>query len=280
MKQEAVKDYFVLSNQVRSTRDMSIFDRITQQSVYEVIKIVDGTPLFFEEHLERMRHSADMLQVSLPKTDEQILEEIYLLMARNRCTNINVKLVQTWIDGEDFFLTYFIEPESLSRIEYTSGIHVILFQGERSKPHLKTVGSSFRDRVAAARRQTGAYEALLVDDQGNITEGSRSNIFFLKDGRLLTPPAQTVLLGVTRKHVMHLCAEMNLKVEETLLHSSEIKAISGAFITGTTVDIAPIRSIDEHTLSSMASPEIQTIVQRYSDEVEAYIKKQTKNTGA
>lgn len=278
MKQEAVKNYFILNHQLRSTQDMSIFDRITQKSVYEVIKIVGGQPVFFEEHMQRMRRSAALLKVSLPKSDEEVLEEICLLLEKNRCENINVKLIRTRIGGEDYFLTYFIEPESLSRKEYTRGIHVILFQGERTKPHLKTLGSSFRDRVASTRARTGAYEALLVDDQGNITEGSRSNIFFLKNSLLLTPPARTVLLGVTRKHVMDLCKSIELQVLEELLHREEISSISGAFITGTTVDIAPIRSIDNHTISSMENPHIQNIMRLYSDEVNAYIEQHTPRT--
>lgn len=278
MKQEAILDYYILNQQLRSTRDMTIFDRITQQSVYEVIKIVAGLPVFFEEHMERMRRSAALLKVSLPKSDEEVRKEICLLVEKNRCENINVKLIQTRVGGENYFLTYFIASESLKPGEYARGIHVILFQGERIKPHVKTVGSSFRDRVEAARIRTGAYEALLVDDQGNITEGSRSNIFFLKNDRLLTPPAGTVLLGVTRNHVMNLCKSLNLQVFEELLHREEIGAISGAFITGTTVDIAPIRSIDDYPISSMENPQIQAIMRLYSEEVKAYIEQHKLHT--
>ena len=278
MKQEAILDYYILNQQLRSTRDMTIFDRITQQSVYEVIKIVAGLPVFFEEHMERMRRSAALLKVSLAKSDEEVRKEICLLVEKNRCENINVKLIQTRVGGENYFLTYFIASESLEPEEYARGIHVILFQGERIKPHVKTVGSSFRDRVEAARIRTGAYEALLVDDQGNITEGSRSNIFFLKNDRLLTPPAGTVLLGVTRNHVMNLCKSLNLQVFEELLHREEIGAISGAFITGTTVDIAPIRSIDDYPISSMENPLIQEIMRLYSEEVKAYIEQHKRHT--
>jgi branched-chain amino acid aminotransferase len=119
---------------------------------------------------------------------------------------------------------------------------------------------------------------LLVDDQGNITEGSRSNIFFLKNGLLLTPPARTVLLGVTRKHVINLCKSMKLQVLEELLHRGEISEISGAFITGTTVDIAPIRSIDDYTISSVENPHIQNIMRLYSGEVNAYIEQHKPHT--
>lgn len=272
MKHEAVRDFFILNHQLLSTRDMSISRETMQQSVYEVVKIVAGIPVFFEEHMQRMRRSAALMNISLPKSDKEILEEVYLLVEKNRCKNTNVKLIRTLIGNEDYFLIYFIDPESLNPEAYEQGIHVILFKGERSNPQLKTVGSSFRDRVEAARAHTGAYEALLVDDQGYITEGSRSNVFFLKNGSLLTPPAHTVLLGVTRKHVLNLCKSLHLPVREELLHQEEISEISGAFITGTTVDIAPVRSIADHTISSMENPCIQDIMKRYSDEIEKYIE--------
>ena len=65
---------------------------------------------------------------------------------------------------------------------------------------------------------------------------------------------------------------MKLQVVEQVLHREEIRMISGAFITGTTVDIAPIRSIDDCTISSMNNPQIQTIMRLYSEEVNAYIE--------
>ena len=82
MKQEAALDYFIMNHRLRSTQDMSIFDRITQQSVYEVVKIVAGQPVFFEEHMQRMRRSAALLKISLPTSDEEVSEEICLLLEK------------------------------------------------------------------------------------------------------------------------------------------------------------------------------------------------------
>ena len=139
----------------------------------------------------------------------------------------------------------------------------MLFEGRRDTPNIKTVSGSFRERVKAAREREGAFEALLLDAQGFITEGSRSNLFFLQDGRLYTPPAEAVLMGVTRKQVIAICGEMELPVREKRLHRGELEHIEGAIITGTTVDVLPIGSVDGLQLPSASHPLLCDIIRRY-----------------
>jgi branched-chain amino acid aminotransferase len=237
-----------------------------------VIKVVEGVPLFFEEHMERMKRSADLLGVRIQKAEKEILEEISMLVQNNRCQNINVKLVWAQMGEESVFLTYFIRSEYPGQEAYTQGIHTILFHGERINPHIKTLSGSFRERVKDARERSGAYEALLVSKEGYITEGTRSNIFFLKEGRIYTPPAKSVLLGVTRKHVLQICETLEIEVKEETLHVEELPKIEGAFITGTTVDVLPIGSIDDRKIHSVSNPFIQNIVKQYNEEMREYIE--------
>ncbi len=143
--------------------------------------------------------------------------------------------------------------------------------GERKKPHIKIVCGSFREKIANARKKAGAYEALLVDEDGHITEGSRSNIFFLKKGKIYTPPSGTVLLGVTREHVVGICKTLEMEISEAPFHIDEIEDIEGAFITGTTVDVLPIGSVDDKKIPSAFHPSVQKIAQEYNKEVKAYV---------
>jgi branched-chain amino acid aminotransferase len=109
------------------------------------------------------------------------------------------------------FLTYFVQQDIPARDAYQKGVHTILFSAERKNPHVKAIQTSYRERAATTRDTTGAYEALLVDGSGHISEGTRSNIFYLLDNQLCTPPSGSVLLGVTRQHVMSICREIGLK---------------------------------------------------------------------
>ena len=271
MREESVFNYFIVNGGLCSTKDTQIFSRITGESLYEVVKLIDGVPLFFEDHMDRFRASAKSSGLTLPKSDSEILEEIALLVKKNRYSQINTKLLYCKPDGEDYFFTYFIKVEYPEGKAYERGVHTILFEGERENPNIKTVKDSFRYRVQSARNQAGAYEALLTDRDGFISEGSRSNIFFVKGGKIYTPPAGAVLMGVTRKYVMELCRELGIKVIERPLHKDELAETEGAFITGTTVDVLPIASIGEQRIDSLASPHLVKIIETYKNKTAEYV---------
>ncbi len=280
MEREAVLDYFIYNGSVKSTNNMKVFDNISEKAVYEVIKIIDGIPLYFNEHLNRMKKSILVFDSKIRKLDDEILGEIIELVELNKCKYINVKLVYDFSDeGRINFLTYFIKSEYPQDEKYKNGVHTLLFKGERKNPNIKTLSGSYRGRVQKVREEQNAYEALLVDESGYITEGSRSNIFFIKDNEILTPPGGKVLLGVTRNYVLKICKKLNIKVKEELINVEDLKEIEGAFITGTTVDVLPIFSIDNIQLSTVSNNIMQSIIHSYNrimneniEELREYIK--------
>ncbi len=258
-----ISDYYFLDHKLKSTKDMIPFDSIDESAVYEVIKISDGVPMFFDAHFERMKRSALFSGITMEKDKKEVLEEIKILVEKNGLDKINVKLVNADIDGACRFFTYFIKTEYPGPMAYEKGIHTILFRGERENPNIKTIKGSFRKRVKKELEKAKAYEALLVDKNGYITEGSRSNIFFIKDGKVHTPPSHAVLKGVTRSHVIEICTKLSMEVIEDCLHKDEINIIEGAFITGTTVDVLPIASIEKTRLSSVSCALILKIIKIY-----------------
>ena len=183
-----------------------------------------------------------------------------------------MKLVYDFLDGKDIFLTYFIDSEYPQDEKYRKGIHTITFTGERNNPNIKTISGSYKSRVRKAREENNAFEALLVDEEGYITEGSRSNIFFIKNKRIITPPGGQVLLGVTRNYVIKLCEELNISVSEGLISRNQLKELEGAFITGTTVDVLPISSIDNIQLSTPNNHIMESIIQSYNKKMEDNIR--------
>lgn len=272
MNCDAVSDFLVYDGQYRSTDDTNMFCNIDGKSIYEVIKLVDGIPLFFEDHIYRLRLSAGHLGLNFKKSTTDILSEIALLVEKNRQTDINAKLVCTNMGEKPVFLTYFIRQDFPNKIDYVKGTRAILYAGERKYPHLKTIESSFRERVRSHRETAGAYEALLVNENGYISEGTRSNLFFLKNDQLFTPPSDEALLGVTRRHVLKICNKLGIAVKEELLHQSDLHLLQGAFMTGTTIDILPIGTIDHLYLPSVKQPIITRIAAEFADECRTYIE--------
>lgn len=271
MKCDAAFDFLFVNGELHPSCETAIFDRIDGNSVYEVIKLIEGVPLFFEDHMARMHRSATLLGATIDKPPTQVRAEISQLVEKNNCADINAKLV--WYPGSEkpIFMTYFVRQDFPDDRAYQRGAHTILYDGERRNPQIKAVKTSYRERARVVREAAGAYEALLVDDNGFISEGTRSNLFFLIGHQLCTPPPDAVLLGVTRQHVMALCRELAIDVQEKMLHKDELSRVEAAFITGTTIDILPIGSIGRLQLASVGHPVIQTITRAFAEQVSAYI---------
>lgn len=97
-------------------------------------------------------------------------------------------------------------PEHLpAKSYYEEGIATSLFRIERLDPNIKLVRSDYQKAVLQERADKDVYELLLVDGNEEITEGSRTNVFFVKGKELYTPPANAVLLGIVRKKVFEIC---------------------------------------------------------------------------
>ena len=171
------------------------------------------------------------------------------------------------------FLTYFIQQDTPPRGAYHKGIHTILFSAERKNPHIKAIQTSYRDQATTVRNSADAFEALLVDDKGYIPEGTRSNFFYIIDNQVFTPPSDSVLLGVTRQHVMSICSEIGIVIKQRKLHQKELKQLEGAFITGTSIDVLPVRSIEDVKFDTALHPTIDKIAKGFSIHVQSYITK-------
>jgi branched-chain amino acid aminotransferase len=271
MKPEAVCESMFVNHAVQPTPAPEIFSRVDDSALYEVIKLVSGVPLFFEAHMERFRRSAVLSGRDFPVPDRQVLAEITELAARNGQDQINAKVVWSGTGGDAWFLTYFIRSEYPGTDAYARGVHAVLYDGERPDPNIKTLRGSFRERVGDLRTASGAYEALLVDRNGFLTEGSRSNLFFVREGRVWTPPAGAVLMGVTRAKVMEICRQMGAPAEERPLHRDELSRVDGMFITGTTVDVLPVASVGEMGMDSVGQPMVREILGRFEAKVRADI---------
>ncbi len=273
MKQEAIKDYFIVNGTIKKVDESNIFKEIEKPSIYEVIRIIDGVPLFLEEHLDRMYWSAELKNYTIEVDKDKIKGYIKSLIVKNNVNKLNIKLLLGERQNkEKIFLIYFIESFYPPQDYYTDGIHTILFDHERDNPNAKVLFSTFKEEVSRELKKQGAFEALLVNKSGYILEGSRSNMFFVKNNKVYTAKAKDVLLGVTRKHIFKACEKLNIKIIEESISKKELHKLEGAFMTGTSVNVLPIYSIDNIKLDSIKNKIIKEINNFYSTEMADYIK--------
>jgi len=276
LKPEAIKKYYMANGRLISTDDLDIFYSIEKPPIYEVIRVIDGIPLFLEDHLERMRISGELVGVSINRSDEEIEKDIMKLIEANGVENLNIKLLCANIEGEgQALLAYFIKSFYPPEEYYRDGIHTILFHHERENPNAKVLKSSFKEEVAKKLEENKAFEALLVNNDGYITEGSRSNMFFVKENKIYTAPKGTVLLGITRQHIMEVCKELSIEVVEENIHVDDLDRLEGAFMSGTSVNVLPISTIEDIRLNSVNNHIIRKIAKGYENKMKEYIKSKT-----
>lgn len=231
---------------ILNTRELPVSefnDDILQSGkvVYEVIRVEEGVPLFVEDYLDRLGKTIQLSGIQIDYSRNDILKSILRLILINDYKSGPVKLMLSSYD----FLLHYMKPYLPEAGAYISGVKTIFMHEERSNPNAKVWNSVFRQKIITALQQSGAYEAILVSQKNEITEGSRSNVFFVKGNELFTAPASSVLPGITRLKVHKACNMLGVKVNEVPLPFIEIRQYESAFLTGTSRKILPIRQIDD-----------------------------------
>lgn len=272
MKSEAKNKFFKFNDDILETEDTRIFKKIDKASVYEVIRIMDGVPLFLDDHLDRMFKSARIIDYNIPYDHSQIKASIGDVIRENGVKNQNIKLLASHIENESVFLVYLVDSFYPPKKYYENGIKTILFEHERDNPNAKVQRDEFRNKVKEELEKKDAFEALLINKDGFIPEGSRSNMFFVMDNKIYTGPSNEVLLGITRKYIFSLAEILNIDIIEESIHRDHLSKLEGGFMSGSSVGVLPITRIDNMIIESTENEIINTLSEAYNNLVEQSIK--------
>lgn len=214
--------------------------------VYETVCVSKGRLLFLDEHCRRLMESARMISLHHHFTEESVARSAEELVSRNGATACNLKILLIGGASADkaSLNLLCLNPLFPDRKLYRQGAPVITEWMERPFPHAKTLNMLPSYLARRGARAAGAYEALLVDRHGHVTEGTSTNFFALKDNTVFSPPAAEVLLGVTRDKVLKIALRNGFKVKEKDLGLKTLEQYDDLFLTGTVAKIMPIRSVD------------------------------------
>ncbi len=266
--EQCLHQWFFLDGKLRSSCDFHEGLFSAESAVYEVIRVIDGKPLFFEEHLERFDESAQLAGIRPFPNKQFIYNAVRLLIETNSISIGNFKLFlgRQFSSANPVIAAWLIPFFYPSDYMYKSGVSVLLLRHERSQPNAKIVRTDFKTKVEEEMRRTGAYELLLHHD-GKITEGSRSNVFFIVDGVLFTAPDETVLKGITRKKVLETIHESGLPLNMSAVDVDRLDTVQAAFLCGTSPKVLPICSIDNRYQLHAAHPYIGKISRRFEQKI-------------
>lgn len=237
--------YLIHNQEVTPAESYNLVQQPDELTLYEVFRIIDRVPLFLEDHLNRFNQSAQLAGVTLPYSKDQIRLAVYKLIRINRLRNANIKLIACYHSGnEPYFVAYFVEHQYPTANMFRHGVNTVTLRAVRNNPNAKIFNTDLRNETNELKSRLGIYEVLLVDGNGNVTEGSRSNFFGIQGTQIITPPLNEVLPGVTRSHVIEACVNLGYKVLEKSISVNELGSLEAVFLTGTSRKILPIRKID------------------------------------
>lgn len=242
---EAVLKYFLHNNKDYSVNEFDNIYKEISPSIYEVIRIINGKPVFLEDHIERLNNSAKILGIDFAIDIEEIRNQIIYLSTLNDIQNYNVKIVVNNFSNPDIYL-FFIKSVYPSNEAYEKGVKTTLYKAIRENPNAKVINSTLREKINKHLEENNLYEAILVNNFDEITEGSRSNIFFIKGNTLYTAPKEDVLVGITRIKVIEIAKKLGLEVVEDKIKVTQISEFEACFLTGTSPKVLPISNIDNN----------------------------------
>ncbi|HLZ81747.1 MAG TPA: aminotransferase class IV [Ktedonobacteraceae bacterium] len=225
-------------------------------SAFESLRTYDRRPFHMDEHLTRLYHSADLITLKIPFTRDFVADVVRAIIKRNSYKHASVRILVTggvsddgiYPSGKATLAVLITELEERDIQLFERGIKLITTRLQRNNPDAKT--SSYAAAIHALKEaaQRGATDALYMNGEDQVLEGTRSN-FFMFLGDTLVTPRTGILKGVTRNLVLAL-AEGHFKVEERPISLSELSHADEAFVTSSSKEITPVIQVDDQMIGN------------------------------
>ena len=247
---------------------VSVFDNgfTFGDSVYETLRTYGARPFHPDRHLGRLRGSAGRIGIEIPLTDEALARRLDEVLARAANAESYIRLLVSRGVGDVSYrfdrvkgptVVMAVKPfEPLPESHYTEGIPVAIVSIRRNHPEAldpAIKSCNLLNNILAVReaQARGAFEALMLNERGEVDEGASSNVFMVRRGVVLTPPLDAgILPGITRDVILELGRGIGVPMREETLRVPDLLAADEVFMTSTLKEAAPVRTVDGHPVGS------------------------------
>lgn len=268
-----IGEYFIFDGKLLPAEQFAAIHADDQLSVYEVIRLINEVPLFLEMHFFRMINSAAVMELGIHPDIATIACNIRNLARANEVQSGNVRL-NVYFPATDplnyRILIAFVPHRYPAMDEYLNGVPASFLRASRPNPQAKVNNRPLRSKADELIESRNVYEILLVNDRGEVTEGSRSNVFFIDEHTILTPPESDVLPGITRNMVIGICRENGFDLREERIRYEDRESYTSVFITGTSPKILPLAAIDGIRYQP-SHPLTRQIMEAYDEKIRTYL---------
>jgi branched-chain amino acid aminotransferase len=242
---------------------VSVFDRgfLYGDGVFETLRVYNGHVFLQDAHWERLQRSASLIRLEIPFTENEYNERLDRVVEVNGLMEAVARVTVSRGVGEgSFTLDYDQHPTTVFSARpfdgypekyYRDGVAIILAKTQRLDPAALSPAAksaNYLNSVLAKAEadDAGAFDAVMLNAEGFLTEGSVTNLFMARDEQLLTPSIESgILPGITRATVIELARGVGLEPTETALRPEDLLRSDEAFLTNTTVEVLPVARIGD-----------------------------------
>ncbi|RCX19883.1 branched-chain amino acid aminotransferase [Fontibacillus phaseoli] len=241
---------------------VSVFDHgfLYGDGIFEGIRIYNGNIFKCKEHLDRLYDSAKSIMLNIPLTYQEMEEALVETLRRNELRDGYIRLVVSRGPGNlgldpnrcpKASVVIIVEQLAIySEEAYKTGLKTVSVSTKRNlpdalNPKIKSLNYLNNILVKIQSNLSGAGEAIMLNAQGYVTEGSGDNIFIIKNGMITTPPCYLGALdGITRQAIIAICSNKGYKIKEEPFTLHDVYVADEVFLTGTAAEVIAVREVD------------------------------------
>jgi aminodeoxychorismate lyase len=243
--------------------------------LFETMRVVDGKPFRFAQHLERMTRGADFLKIKPPFTPKELEKFSAQLIEQNKMPDAILRVTLTRGPGERGYgfngeckptvvMTLHTAPSLEGSIEWNLITSSFRIPAADPISSFKTTSKILHVMARAEAAEKGADEALLVNTNGEVAETTSGNLFWIYQDKICTvPTGRGVLPGITRAIVLEICQTMGLQTNKRVIKPEALRNSEGIFVTQSALGIIPVSSFDGETVTP--SPLVDQIARAYHE---------------
>lgn len=265
---------------------VSVFDHgfLYGDGVFEGLRFYNSRVFRLPLHLKRLRRSAAALQLDVTLSDTGIAQALSDIIAASPLTEGYLRLIVTRGVGvlginpascsQPGFIIIADQLKMVSDEERSKGVRAIITSTRRMPPdrldsRIKSLNYLNAIMARMEANFAGVEEGILLNDRGNVAEGTADNLFVMQDGELLTPPAtEGALAGITRATVLELAEKIGIPAREAILTPYDLYIADECFLTGTGAKLIPVREIDGRKMASCPGDAYRRLTVAFTELVE------------
>ena len=256
--------FVFLNNMIVSEADavVSVYDHgfLYGDGVYETMRAYGGTVFMFEKHMERLGRSASLLRLRVPDQDF-IRDAVARAVQANELSDAYIRITVSRGKGpigldpdlchEPTFVVIAERFREYPAHYYEEGTRLVLAGTRRNlkdalNPKIKSLNFLNNIMAKMEAKERGAHEAVMLNAEGFLSEGTVSNIFFFSRGALCTPSLDAGILdGITREVVIRIAQREGIRIQEGMFYPEELFSASEGFFTNTTSEIMPVSMVED-----------------------------------